>query len=52
MAEPLQDKKELVKAHALAALEHLSPDDKQKVLEYIKDLVLLEKTQNDQTSLT
>lgn len=52
MRAPPQSKEELVKAHALAALEHLSEEDKQKVLEYIKNLILLEKTTNDQTNLT
>ena len=50
--EPLQDNKELVKAHALEALEHLSAEDKQKVLEYIKSLIILNKANDDKTSLT
>jgi type IV secretory pathway TrbF-like protein len=44
---------DLVKQHALEAIEHLSDQDKQKVVEYIKNLIILEKAKkNDEARLT
>jgi hypothetical protein len=38
-----------VERQALAALEHLSDEDKHRVLEYIQSLVHLEEAKHDQT---
>jgi len=45
-------KKSLVEEQALQALQHLSQEDKSKVIEYIDSLITLEKVKNDQTSTT
>jgi len=52
MGDVALEEKELIKQHALEALNHLDSKDKQKILEYIKNLILLEKTKNDKASLT
>jgi hypothetical protein len=52
MAEASLENKTLVKQHALEALNHLSAEDKQKILEYIRNLILLEKSKNDKASIT
>ena len=41
-----------VELQALAALQHLSDDERRKVLEYLKSLIILENTKNDKGSLT
>ena len=43
---------EAVKQQALNALAHLGSEDKQKILEYIKGLVILEKSNDDQAGTT
>ena len=41
-----------VEQQALNAIAHLPPEDKKKILEYIKSIVNLEQVKNDQGSST
>jgi hypothetical protein len=47
--QPVQN---TVEQQALHALQYLSDDDKKKVLEYIGNLVTLQKVKDDQASAT
>lgn len=37
-----------VELQALAALQHLNANERKKVLDYLKNLIILEKVKNDQ----
>ena len=49
---PADSETSTVEQQAVLALNHLGPKDKKKVLEYIANLIALEKVKNDQTSPT